>query len=119
MFNWVTDCEYKNEFNITDGGNLDQRRQTTKVLAVIGLAAGAAIAAWQFYDFATFKDASGALDVQGGTLHLWLAIGITMLVCAGGFFLFSKLLRYDRRNEMHITSAGQLIGVAGFRKDLL
>lgn len=90
-----------------------------KVLAGIGLAAGAAIASWQFYDFATFKDASGAVDIEGGALHLWLAIGIAVLVCAGGFFLFSKLLRYDNRNEMHITSAGQLIGAAGFRRDLL
>lgn len=90
-----------------------------KVLAAISLAAGAGIAAWQFYDFATFKDASGAVDVQGGTLHLWLAIGIAVLVCAGGFFLFSKSLRYDNRNEMHITSAGQQIGAAGFRRDLL
>lgn len=98
---------------------MDQRKQTVKVLAVIGLAAGAAIAAWQFYDFATFKEASGAVDVQGGTLHLWLAIGMGVLVCAGGFFLFSKLLRYDNRNEMHITSAGQQIPAAGFRRDLL
>jgi hypothetical protein len=90
-----------------------------KVLAVVGLAALAAISAWQFYLFATFKDASGAVDVEGGTLHLWLAIGIAVLVCVGGFFLFSKLLRYDKRNEMHITSAGQQIGAAGFRKDLL
>jgi len=89
-----------------------------KILAVIGLPALAAIAAWQFYLFATFRDASGAVDVQGGTLHLWLAIVITMLVCAGGIFLFSKLLRYDKRNEMHITS-GQQTGATGFRKDLL
>jgi amino acid permease len=90
-----------------------------KVLAIIGLAALAAIAAWQFYLFATFKDASGAVDVQGGTLHLWLAIGIAVLVCVGGIFLFSKFLSYDKQDEMHITSAGQQIGAAGFRKNLL
>ena len=90
-----------------------------KVVAIIGLAALAAIAAWQFYVFATFKDASSAVDVQGGTLHFWLAISIAVLVCGGGFSLCSKLLRYDKRSEMHITSAGQQIGAAGFRKDLL
>lgn len=96
-----------------------QRNNVTKVLSVVGLAVLAALAAWQFYAFATFKDAKGAVDVQGGTLHLWMAIGITVLVCVGGFFLVSKLLRYDNRNEMHITSIGQQIGPAGFRKDLL
>ena len=90
-----------------------------KFLTIIGLTALAALAAWQFYLFATFKDANGAVDVQGGTLHLWLAIGITVLVCIGGFFFFSKVLRYDRRNEMHITSADQQRGPEGFRKDLL
>jgi len=119
MFNRVTNCEYDLLVSNTDGGNLDQRKQRMKVLAVVGLAALAAIAAWQFYSFATFTDAGGAVDVQGGTLHLWLAIGIAVLVCVGGFFLFSKLLRYDKRDEMHITSAGQQIGPAGFRKDLL
>ena len=95
-----------------------QGNSRTKVLSVIGLMALAAVAAWQFYAFATFNDASGAIDIQGGTLHLWLAIGIAVLVCVGGFFLFSKLLRYDRRNEMHITTAGP-IDAAGYRKDRL
>ena len=98
---------------------MDQRKVRMKVLAVIGLAALAAIAAWQFYLFATFKDASGAVDVQGGTLHLWLAIGIAVLVCVGGIFLFSKFLSSDKQDEIHITSAGQQIGAAGFRKNLL
>lgn len=89
----------------------------TKVLWAVGLMVLAALAAWQFYAFATFKDASGAVDVQGGTRHLWLAIATTALVFVGAFGLFSKLLRYDKRNEMHITSAGQAIGAAGFRKD--
>jgi hypothetical protein len=80
----------------------------------------AAIAAWQFYLFATFKETSGAIDLQGGTLHLWFAIGIAVLVCVGGFFLlFSRVLRYDNRDEMHITSPGQQIGPVGFRKDVL
>ena len=78
-----------------------------KILSIVGLMALAAISAWQFYLFASFKDAQGAADLQGGTIHLWLAIGIAVLVCVGGFFLFSKLLRYDRRNEMHITTTPQ------------
>jgi hypothetical protein len=99
--------------------NLYQGNNMKKVLSVVGLLALAAVGAWQYYNFATFKDANGAVDVQGGTFHLWLAIGIAILVCVGGFFLFSKLLRYDKRSEMHITSPGQPLGPAGFRKDLL
>jgi len=78
------------------------------LMAVIGLAALGAIAAWQFYLFAVFKDAKGVVDVQGGTVHLWLAIGIALIVCVGGFLLFSRFVRYDKRNEMHITSQGTL-----------
>lgn len=91
----------------------------TKALSLVGLAALAAFAAWQFYVFATFKDTNGAVDLQGGTLHLWLAIFVAVLVCVGGFFLFSKLLRYDDQHEMHITSTSQTLGPTGFRKDLL
>ncbi|HEY6121367.1 MAG TPA: hypothetical protein VIV66_15520 [Pyrinomonadaceae bacterium] len=98
---------------------MDQRKQRLRVWATLGLVGLAALAAWQFYMFATFKDASGVVDVQGGTLHLWLAISIAVFVCVGGFFLFSKSLRYDNRDEMHITSAGQQIGAAGFRRDVL
>ena len=90
-----------------------------KVLSVVGLMALAAISAWQFYLFASFRDAQGVVDLQGGTIHLWFAIGTAVLVCVGGFFLLSKLLRYDRQNEMHITTAGQPTGPTGFRKDLL
>ena len=96
-----------------------QENNMTKVLSLIGLAALAAVAAWQFYVFATFKSTAGAVDVQGGSLHLWLAIGLAVLVCVGGFFLFSKFLRYDKRDEMHITSTTQSPGPTGFRKNVL
>jgi hypothetical protein len=99
--------------NRTDGEELDQTKQRMKALAVSGLAALAVIAAWQFYFFARFKDASGAVDIRGGTLHLWPAISIAMIVSVDGVFIFSKLLRYDNRNEMHITTAGQQISLAG------
>ena len=95
-----------------------QRNNVTKVLTIVGLALLAAIAAWQFYVFASFKDANGAIDVQGGTLHLGLAIGIAVLVCVGAFFFFSRLLQYDSRNEMHINSPGQR-SPTGPGKDLL
>jgi len=86
---------------------LSIKNRFTKVLvAVISLAALAAVAAWQFYLFTVFKDAKGVAAGEGGTVHLWLAIGVALIVCVGGFFLFSKLLRYDQRNEMHITSPG-------------
>jgi amino acid permease len=98
---------------------LYQGNNMTKVLSLVGLAALAALAAWQFYAFATFKDTAGAVDVQGGSLHLWLAIGLAIVVCVGGFFLFSKFLRYDKQNEMHITSTTQSSGPTGFRKDVL
>lgn len=83
-------------------------RFTKILMSVISLAVLAAVAAWQFYLFAIFKDANGVATGQGGTVHLWLAIGIALIVCVGGFLLFSRLLRYDQRNEMHITSPGAL-----------
>ena len=82
-----------------------------RLVSVIGMAALAAFAAWQFYLFAVFKDASGVTDVQGGTFHLWLAIGAALLVCIAGFFLFSRFRRDDGRDEMHITSQGHPLGV--------
>jgi Kef-type K+ transport system membrane component KefB len=71
---------------------------------LFGLAILAAIAAWQFYLFAAFRGADGIVDVQGGTVHLWVAIGVAVITCVGAFFLISSFRRYDRRNEMHITS---------------
>ena len=90
---------------------MDQKKSATKTLiAVLGLAALGAVAAWQFYLFAVFKNADGVVDIQGGTVHLWLAIGATLVVCIAGFFLFSRFLRYDQGNEIHITSPGQARG---------
>jgi hypothetical protein len=85
-------------------GRLYLTKSVTKVLTVTGLAALAEIAAWQFYLFAIFKDAKGAIVGQGGTVHLWLAIGVALIACVGGFFLFSRVIRDDKRNETHITS---------------
>ena len=63
-----------------------------------------ALSIWQFYRFVTFSDANG-VSIQGGSLHLWLAIGSALTACIAGFFVFSVFLRYDRDDEMHITLA--------------
>ena len=93
--------------------------QKNSLMAVIGLAALAAFAALQFYSFAAFKNAEGVVDVQGGTVHLWLAIGTTLVVCIAGFFVFSGFLRYDKGKEVHITSPGPVPGDGRIRRDIL
>lgn len=85
---------------------MDITSSYTRILTLLGLAVFAAIAAWQFYLFATFKGTDGVVDVQGGTIHLWVAIGVGLATCVGVFVLISRFRRYDRRNEMHITSQG-------------
>jgi hypothetical protein len=100
--------------------NLNQKKSATKTLmAVIGLAVLGAVAAWQFYLFTVFKNADGVVDVQGGTIHLWLAIGCALIVCIAGFVLLSQFLRYDQRDEIHITSPGQAPGDGRIRRDVL
>ncbi len=85
---------------------MDITKSYARILMLLGLAIFAAIAAWQFYLFAVFRGADGIADVQGGTIHLWVAIGIGLVTCVGAFFVISSFRRYDRRNEMHITSHG-------------
>jgi hypothetical protein len=81
------------------------RKSSTSVLtAAIGVIALVMIAVWQFYLFVGFKGSSSVANAPGGTLHLWLAIGITLIACIGGFFVFSVFLRHDRDDELHITS---------------
>lgn len=99
--------------------NVYQRKSIKNLVAVIGLAALAAFGAWQFYLFVIFKDSQGVVDVQGGTVHLWLAIGIALIVCIAGVFLFSRFLRYDTRDEIHITSAGPPLGAGRITKNVL
>lgn len=99
--------------------NVEKKSGTKTLMTVIGLAALGAIAAWQFYLFAVFKNTDGVVDVQGGTVHLWLAIGTVLIVCIAGFFLFSRFVRYDQRNEVHITSPGAVPGDGKIRKDVL
>lgn len=84
------------------------RQNQKNFLMVIGVVALAAVAAWQFYLFVVFRNPDGIVDLQGGTIHLWVAIGLGLITCVAGFFLISNFRRYDRRNELHITSPGSL-----------
>jgi hypothetical protein len=81
------------------------RKSSTNVLAaVIALMSFAAISIWQFYLIAKYEDSQGLLDLQGGIQHLWWAIGAALIACLAGFCLFSIFVRYDRDDELHITT---------------
>jgi amino acid permease len=81
------------------------RKNSTKVLgSILGVMALAALAMWQFYLFVTFKDESGVLATQGGTHHLWWAIGIALFACLTSFLIFSAFVQHDTDDELHITS---------------
>jgi uncharacterized membrane protein len=80
------------------------RKSSTSVLtALIGVIALVMLAVWQFYLFVVFKGSSRIANAPGGMLHLWLAIGITLIACIS-FFVFSIFLRHDRDDELNITS---------------
>lgn len=98
---------------------MTQRKSIKSLVAVIGLAALVAFGAWQFYLFVSFKNSQGVVDIQGGTVHLWLAVGIVLIACIAGIFLFSKFLRYDTRHEIHITSPGPPLGAERITKFIL
>ena len=71
------------------------------LLWVVGLVM-AAVAIWQFSLFVAFKDSQGVLEAQGGTLHLWLAIGATVITCLCAFAgIFGRI---NKAEELHITS---------------
>ena len=80
------------------------RKSSTSVLtALIGVIALVMLAVWHFYLFVVFKESSGIANAPGGMLHLWLAIGITLIACIS-FFVFSIFLLHDRDDELNITS---------------
>jgi hypothetical protein len=83
-----------------------RERKSKKNILILSTAIAvlAAIALWQFYAFVTFKNAAGSLDIQGGSMHLWLAIGFGVAACIGAFAGASFFMRYDRNEELHITS---------------
>ncbi|HEY8188801.1 MAG TPA: hypothetical protein VIF64_22230 [Pyrinomonadaceae bacterium] len=66
--------------------------------SIVGVIVVAAVAIWQFYLFVAFP------GVQGGTGHLWWAIGMTILACLAGFLVFSVFVRHDTDDDLHITS---------------
>ncbi len=67
--------------------------------SIVGLVVVAAIGIWQFYTYVTFK------DLEGGTVHLLLAIVMAVFACFMGFLVFSIFLRHDTDDELHITFA--------------
>lgn len=77
---------------------------TNGLVATAAVAALAVIAAWQFYLFATFRNSQGVFDANGGTIHLWLAVGAAVVACVAGFLAFSVSVGYNEADEMHINS---------------
>ncbi len=73
--------------------------------SIFGLVVVATIAIWQFYAYVTFKDANGLLNVEGGTMHLLLAIVMAVFACLIAFLVFSIFLRHDTDDDLHITFA--------------
>jgi hypothetical protein len=67
---------------------------------VVGLAA-TVFAIYEYYLFATFKNPQGVTDMQGGTTHLWLAIGATVVAFACALIFFVR--RVNKEEEIHIT----------------
>jgi hypothetical protein len=85
------------------------REKSRKNILIVttAVASIAAIALWQFFVFATFKNAAGVIDIQGGAIHLWLPMGFTLAAFIGAFLVASFFLRDDRNEELHITSPPQ------------
>jgi hypothetical protein len=70
------------------------------VLSILIAIAAAIFAIYQFYLFETFKS-NGVTDVQGGTNHLWLAIGSAIVAVVAGIIYFSG--HVNKEEEIHIT----------------
>ena len=77
------------------------KRLTSTFLLAAGILL-AAVAVWQFYMFVVFRDARGALDVQGGGPNLWYAIGAAVLTCV--CVCLGIFRRINQTEEFHITS---------------
>ena len=73
--------------------------------SIIGIIVLTAIAIWQFYLYVTFKNASGLWMSDGGSGHLWWAIGMAVSACCVAFVVFSVFQRHDVDDELHITFA--------------
>ena len=81
------------------------RKNSRNILFFIAmLISMTAIASWQFYEYATFKHDNGLINIQGGVIHLLLALLLALSACGLGFFIASRMLRYDVDDQLHIIS---------------
>lgn len=79
-------------------------KSTNVLLGVTALVLLIGIAIWQFVLFARFKNAEGLIEVDGGGHHFWWGLSAALMACVVGFFVFSVFLRYDKNDELHITT---------------
>ncbi len=70
------------------------------LLWVVGLAAGV-FAIYEYYLFATYKNATGTFDMQGGKGYLWMAIAATVIALVCGIVYFVR--HVNKEEEIHIT----------------
>ena len=70
------------------------------LLWVVGLAA-AVFAIYEYYLFATYKNATGTFDMQGGKSYLWMAIAATVIALICGIVYFVR--HVNKEEEIHIT----------------
>ena len=76
------------------------RNSKNVLLWIVGIVM-AAIATWQFYVFVAFKDSQGFLEAEGGSLHLWLAVGAAIVTCLCAFMgIFGRI---NKTEELHIN----------------
>jgi len=73
--------------------------------SIIGVIVLTAIAIWQFYSYVTFRDPNGLWTSDGGTGHLWWAIGMALSACGVAFVVFLIFQHHDVDDELHITFA--------------
>jgi hypothetical protein len=84
---------------------LNIRKSLTNVLSASGSVIVLLIMAlWQFYLFIASGEANGTVDPQGARLHLWLAIGIALIACLAGLFVYSVFFRSNINDRGHIIS---------------
>ena len=76
----------------------------TTFISIAALISMASLASWQFYEYATFKHDNGLLNIEGGGSHMVWALLLAFLSCGLGFYVASRLLRYDAADQLHITS---------------
>lgn len=81
-----------------------QKTSTVTFLSLALLVSMVSLASWQFYKYATFQHDNGLANIDGGGSHLVVALLLTISACVLGFFMASRLLRYNAEQELHITA---------------